>query len=220
VAYTFPESRVCRGSSAGETQPLTGSKAARLLRAVGGGDLLASTLGLATANALIAGLPPSPHMREGDVLEGLEIRSGDRVCMVGCFVPLLSRLHSRQITVTAVDQVPKPGALPAQEVEHHLPRSQVAVITATSLINGTLDHLLELARGCREVALLGPSTPLLPEVFAGTPVSCLAGIRIQDPEGVLRSVAEGQGFRVFKRYVRKMNIPLAGRDPAACLQTM
>jgi len=148
-------------------------------------------------------------MREGDVLESLQIRSGDRVCMVGCFVPLLTCLQARQISVTAVDQIPKPGSLPAEEVEQQLPRSQVAIITATSLINGTLAHLLELSRSCREVALLGPSTPLLPEAFSGTPVTCLAGIRVQEPAEVLQSIAEGQGFRVFKRYVRKVNIPMA-----------
>jgi uncharacterized protein (DUF4213/DUF364 family) len=208
VAYTFPESRECRAEAAGERQPLAGGKASTLLGGLGGKDLLASTLGLATANALLAGAPPSLHMREGDILEGLKLRDGDRVCMVGCFVPLMTCLQTRRISVTAVDQIPKPGSLPAHEVEKHLPCSQVAIVTATSLINGTLDHLLELSRCCREVALLGPSTPLLPEVFSGTPVSCLAGIRVQEPEAVLQSIAEGQGFRVFKRYVRKVYIPI------------
>ena len=210
VAYTFPESRECRAGDDGERRPLAGSKASLLLSGLGGKDLLASTLGLATANALLAGGPPSVYTHEGDVLESLQIRNGDRVCMVGCFVPLLSCLQSRQISVTTVDQIPKPGSLPAQEVEQELPRSQVAIITATSLINGTLDHLLELSLCCREVALLGPSTPLLPEAFFGTPATCLAGIRVQEPEGVLQSIAEGQGFRVFKRYVRKVNIPMPG----------
>jgi uncharacterized protein (DUF4213/DUF364 family) len=210
VAYTFPESRECRAENGGERRPLVGRKASILLSGLEGKDLLASALGLATANALLASRPPSPHMRDGDVLEGLQLRSGDRVCMVGCFVPLLKSLQARQISVTAVDQVPKPESLPAHEAEHHLPRSQVAIITATSLINGTLDHLLELSRCCREVALLGPSTPLLPEAFFGTPVTCLAGIRVREPEAVLQSIAEGQGFRLFKRYVRKVNIPMAG----------
>jgi uncharacterized protein (DUF4213/DUF364 family) len=209
VAYTFPESRECRAGDDGERRPLAGSKASLLLSGLGGKDLLASTLGLATANALLAGGPPSVYTHEGDVLESLQIRNGDRVCMVGCFVPLLKPLERRQISITTVDQVPKSGSLPAQEVEQELPRSQVAIITATSLINGTLDHLLELSRCCREVALLGPSTPLLPEAFFGTPATCLAGIRVQEPEGVLQSIAEGQGFRVFKRYVRKVNIPMA-----------
>jgi uncharacterized protein (DUF4213/DUF364 family) len=208
VAYTFPQSRECRTEDAGDRQPLAGGKASMLLSGLGSKDMLASTLGLATANALLAGSPASPCTREGDVLEGLTLRDGDRVCMVGCFIPLLACLQARRISVTAVDQISKTGSLPAEKVEELLPESQLAIITATSLINGTLDHLLELCGHCREVALLGPSTPLLPEVFSGTPISCLAGIRVQEPEAVLRSIAEGQGFRVFKRYVQKVNIPI------------
>jgi uncharacterized protein (DUF4213/DUF364 family) len=120
----------------------------------------------------------------------------------------LKPLERRRISVTSVDLIPKPGSLPAHEVGNHLPLSQVAIITATSLINGTLDHLLELSGGCREVAILGPSTPLLPEAFAGTPVTCLAGIRVREPKRVLQSIAEGQGFRAFKRYVRKLSVPI------------
>jgi len=210
VAYTFPDSCDCRAGDAGGRRPLAGSKASVALSGLGGKDLLASTLGLATANALLASSPPSPDMCEEDVLESLQLRDGDRVCMVGCFLPLLNCLQARQISVTAVDQIPKPGSLPAREAEQLLPRSQIAIITATSLINGTIDPLLELSRCCREVAVLGPSTPLLPAAFLGTPVSCLAGIRVREPEGVLQCIAEGQGFRVFKKYVRKVSIPLAG----------
>ncbi len=211
VAYTFPESRDCGAGNAGETRSLAGSKASTLLNGLGGEDSLASTLGLATANALLVCDPPGPQVRQGDILDTLQLRDGDRVCMVGCFLPLLASLQNRQITVTAVDQVAKPGSLPAQEAERLLPRSQVAIITATSLINGSFDHLAVLSRHCREVALPGPSTPLLPEVFAGTPVTCLAGITVQEPDGVLQTISEGRGFRVFKRYVRKVHLRIAKR---------
>lgn len=207
VAFTFPESRGCRDGEGGAGRPLAGSKASLLLEGLGGRDLLSSTLGLAAANALLACEPPKPEAREGDILP---LRDGDEVCLVGCFLPVLTSLQNRRISVTAVDQVPKPGSLPAEEAEHLLPRSQVAIITATSLINGTLGRLLELCRGCREVALLGPSAPLLPEAFSGTPVTCLSGIRVQEPDEVLRSIGEGHGFRVFKRFVRKLNIRLTG----------
>jgi len=212
VAYTFPESRDCSSGFAQRAGPLAGSRASRLLQGLGGRELLASPLAVATATALLAAQTPSLPAQDGDVLEHVEIRDGDRVCMVGCFLPVLAGLKERPVTVHAVDQAPKPGSLPAGEVEHLLPASQVAIITATSLINGTLPHLLELAGGCREVALLGPSTPLLPEAFQGTPITCLSGIRVQQPAEVLRCIAEGQGFREFKRYVRKLNIPLTVPD--------
>ena len=208
VAYTFPRDRACGGAGCGGGSPLEGRRAAELLSGLGGGDLLASTVAIATVNALLAGAPPQ-GLREGDVLDSIRFRRGDRVCMVGCFVPLLAPLADLEVSLSTFDQVPRPGSRPAEEVAKQLPHSQVAIITATSLINNTLDNLLDMASNCREVAVLGASTPLIPEVFSATPVSCLAGVSIREPEAVLRSIAEGQGFCVFKRYVRKVSVRIA-----------
>jgi uncharacterized protein (DUF4213/DUF364 family) len=208
VAYTFPQSLGCRGSGRGDGRPLAGRTAAELLAWLGGEELRASTVGLATANALLASAAPPEGAVEGDILDVLGLLPGDRVCMVGCFLPLMEALQARQVSVAAVDEVGKPGSLPPQEVRRLLPESQVAIITATSIINGTVDDLLDLSAGCREVAVLGPSTPLAPQAFRDTPVSCLAGIRVAQAEELLRTISEGEGFRVFKRYVRKTTLRL------------
>jgi uncharacterized protein (DUF4213/DUF364 family) len=129
--------------------------------------------------------------------------------MVGCFFPLLPKLRKMNIEVQAVDLDPKPGALPAESAYAFLPKSQIALITATAVINGTIDGLLESAGDCREVAVLGPSTPLIPQAFRDTPVTCLAGIRVDLPEGVFEVIAEGGGFREFKKYATKVAFRVA-----------
>ena len=128
--------------------------------------------------------------------------------MVGCFMPLIRALEKRDLYVVSVDEQPKPGARPAEEVEELLPGSQIAIVTATSIINNTIDRILDLAETCREVVVLGPSTPMLREAFSDTPVSCLSGIRILEPEKVLQIIGEGGGFRGFKGYVQKLNLRL------------
>jgi uncharacterized protein (DUF4213/DUF364 family) len=105
---------------------------------------------------------------------------------------------------------------PSERALDLLPTCSVALITSTTLITESLDALLGAAAGCREVALLGPSTPLLPEVFVGTPVTWLSGIRIGCPEKVLRVVSEGGGTRTFSPYVQKVNLRLLMRDAKAC----
>lgn len=84
----------------------------------------------------------------------------------------------------------------------------MALITSTALITESLDALLEAATRCRVVALLGPSTPLLPDAFAGTPVTWLSGIRVIHPREVLRVVSEGGGTREVSPFSRKVNIPI------------
>ena len=86
-----------------------------------------------------------------------------------------------------------------------------ARFTATTLTNGTIDALLGAAADCREVVLLGPSTPLTPEVFAEPPrrVSLLSGSVVTDSAGLLRVVARGGGTRDFGTSVAKINVRVA-----------
>ena len=103
------------------------------------------------------------------------------------------------------------GIFPGEAAAEWLQRSDVALITSTALINGTLEGLLAAAGACREVVLLGPSTPLLPQVFAGTPVTHLSGVQVTDPDGLLRVVSEGGGMRSFRGLVQKVVLPVARR---------
>ena len=92
-------------------------------------------------------------------------------------------------------------------------------ITATTLINGTIDELLAAAANCREVVLLGPSTPLVPEVFAKSPrrVILLAGVVVTNAEELLRTVARDGETRDFKTSVVKVNVRVSavGQDPSS-----
>jgi hypothetical protein len=208
VAYTFPRRGRCGVRDLSSEKPLCGRKASEMLPYLGKGDPLFSSLSLATVNALSSARAIPESMQFGDVLDVMEIREGDRVCMVGCFLPLMNALESMNVHLTAVDEIPKPGAKPPEEVESSLPESDVALITGTAIINNTIDHLLDLASNCRELAILGPSTPMLKEAFQHTPVSCLSGIRILEPEKAFRMIAEGGGFREFKKYAQKLNLPV------------
>jgi len=208
VAFTFPDRVHCRHGLLDSRKPLSGRRAQELIPFLGGQDRVASSLSLATVNAIISSEELFAEVQPGDILDILDVHAGDRVCMVGCFRPLIKPLESRQVQVISFDESPKPGSHKPKELKHVLPKSQVAIITATSIINNTIDHLLELAQSCREVAILGPSTPLLASVFRGTPVTCLSGIQIVTPELVQIIVAEGGGFRDFKQHVRKLNIQI------------
>jgi uncharacterized protein (DUF4213/DUF364 family) len=210
VAFTFPAQRSGQPCGAGLSGQgnLAGRDADQLVEHLGSEELVSSALGMAASNAVIAECFADPHALGGDILDHLDIREGDRICMVGCFLPVLERLGNLAVEVTTVDQVAKPGAEPAERVEQLLPESQVAIITGTSIINNTVDDILRLAAGCREVAILGPSTPLLADAFRDFQVRCLSGIRVDDPDAVFRIIGEGGGFRFFKDHPTKLNIRL------------
>ena len=65
--------------------------------------------------------------------------------------------------------------------------------------------LMKASKGCKKVALVGASTPLAGEVFSPLGVYLLAGVVVQNPGAVLRTVSECGGMRNFKGYIKKVN---------------
>ncbi|MBS3809030.1 MAG: DUF364 domain-containing protein [Desulfobacterales bacterium] len=186
--------------------PLTGRNAGELLDLVTSKDPLETAVGLATANAL-ANLP-SFSLDTGDVLSYILLGSEDHVGMVGHFGPLVKPVRDAGAQLTIFEQIETPaGALrPAEEIAHRLPECSVCMMTATSIINHTFDEIAGPASGCRFVILLGASTPLIPEIFAHTPVDCLSGVIVTRPEEILHIVSCGGGMRRFKGVIRKVNL--------------
>lgn len=206
VALTFKESASEHCCQSADPRPYAGRSAAELVEMLGSTKPVESAIGLACANALVNCL--EQRYDPGDILDRLSLRPDDRVGMVGDFQPIVRRLRGLVGSLTIFERIESPrGALrPAAEAIECLPGCDVALVTATTIINGTIDKVLSAARDCREVVLLGASTPLLPAAFAGSPVTLLSGILIPDPEPVLRTVSEGGGMHIFKRFVHKVNL--------------
>lgn len=206
VAYTMGRSDFSGCSVFMGKRPLAGAAATDLLQFLGSPRVVESSVGLATANALNNRTPDTAAT--GDVLKAVNLLPSDRVTMVGFFGPLAAGIRERTAELVICDERldATDGFLPASQASREVARSDVALITATALLNGSIDELLEAARGCRETVLLGPSTPMIPECFAGGPATCLSGVTVKDPDGLFQVLAEGGGTRLFMPYMTKWNI--------------
>ncbi len=206
VAYRIPGITPCDDISFLDDSGITGRSADELLSWLGSENLLQRSIGLATANALITSGDIS--VVNGDILSNLESRSDDRIAIIGNFEPLVRQLDGRfDLKVYEINAPPASAVLDSTLAPEGLRRCDVALITGTAIINDTVDELLQAAVECREVVILGPSTPLLPQVFINTPVTMLSGVIAIDDE-ILRVVSEGGGMQQFKRFVRKVNCRL------------
>ena len=208
VAYTFRDNAAAGCSIFVGQRPLAGGTTTEILEYLGSSDGVESTVGLAVANALAN--RPHPDQQEGDILELLPLDPEDRVGMVGYFGPLVAPLENRvrELVIFERNAARSERVLPAEEALTQLPHCDVALITSTSLILDDLDRLLEAAANCREVALVGASTPLVPTVFRSRGVTLLSGITVTDGPGILQVVSEGGGMGFFGKRVRKVNIRL------------
>lgn len=210
VAYTFRGDGHGGCSVFAGSRPIAGRPAQEVLKYLGSADPLECSVGLAAANACMN--RTSPEQSEGDILDLLPVRVQDRVGMVGFFGPLVAPLErqARELLIFERDAARSTRTLPAEQALDLLPGCDIAVITSTALIVGELDRLLEATRTCREVALVGASTPLIPEVFGPLGVTLLSGVVVVDGPGILQVVSEGGGMGFFGRRVRKVNVPVSG----------
>jgi len=206
VAYTFREEKHQGCSVFQGRRPLAGSSAAELVNYITSPAMIERTVGIATANALI-NTADRPYAG-GDALDCLDIRPDDAVGMIGYFGPLIAPLQKRVKSLLVFERNGNPidGVYPEEAAARLLPTCTVALITSTSIINNTIDSLLQKAAGCRIKALLGASTPLAPEVFKPQGVNLLSGVVVTDPQGILRVVSEGGGMRFFKNHIQKVNL--------------
>lgn len=188
---------------------LAGGPASTLLDLiVEGRSPLEKALGLATANAVLnTGNATASAGVDGDTLDLVRLTPRDRVVMVGFFRPLVNKIEETGAALTIVELDPaRPGYRNGRERDEALEGMTVALVTATSILNGTIESILNRVTSARHVALLGPSTPLYPGAFAGTPVNHLAGSASLDNDMILRVVSEGGGTPAMRPWLRFINL--------------
>ncbi|MBI2874156.1 MAG: DUF364 domain-containing protein [Firmicutes bacterium] len=174
-----------------------------LLAHVGDSNPLKGAVGVAVLNALSAliiesaghGHQEYPNM---DALDLLEITPRDRVVLVGAFPPFIRRLREQVKELHVLER--NPGAfegenlgvlLPEDRAAEVLPGADIVVASGTTVSNGTLEGLISLSQGAREFLLVGPTAGMLPDPLFQAGVTVIGGIRIRNPERLLRLVSEG-----------------------------
>lgn len=176
-------------------------------------DLSEAIVGVAALNALsqlaMERRPDSYVIVEGNLINHISITKDDVVVLVGNIHPFIPRIRERTDKIFILERDPKKrslGLYPDVAAEELLPRASIAIITGTTLANGTIDRLLELSKNAREVALVGPTASTLPDPLFEHSVTVIGGVRIIDGERVMQVVSEGGGVPSLKGACRQVVI--------------
>jgi uncharacterized protein (DUF4213/DUF364 family) len=209
LAYTLHEKEYESCCVVPDAGKLAGRSISELISWIKTPDAAACAVGLAAVNAAVT-VPESAV--ESDITDLLAVESGDSVGMIGYFGPLVKPIKERVRALYIFERRPDPeyGILPESASPDLLPKCQVVIMTATAILNHTIDSLLDLSKNAREIAILGPSTPFLPEIFGHLGVTMLSGLQVIDSARILQIVSEGGGTRQFGRAVRKLSLRLTG----------
>jgi uncharacterized protein (DUF4213/DUF364 family) len=122
--------------------------------------------------------------------------AGKNVALVGHFL-FIPRLRKTVGNLWVIEQHPSGEDFPAESAADLIPQADVVALTASSLINHTLDTLLDLCNPDALVMILGPSTPLSPVLFDHG-ATIIAGSRMLDETVVLNSIGQGATFQQVK----------------------
>jgi hypothetical protein len=130
--------------------------------------------------------------------------------MIGYFAPIVSYLGEHGITVRAYDIGKEVGSKDDfytwAETE-----SDALILTATSLINSSLEEVLSHFGGNRiPTVLMGPSTIMAKELYRDLPIDLLAGSTVSNRDGVIKSIRNGRGTPYLHKDCKKVRLYLQG----------
>jgi len=230
---TIPEAVCCPSSAMAMPFPgkLAGRPAADLAGEALSSHGIRRAVGIATVNALADCCwqrrpHPEVELYPGiDAFDATQIRKGDKVVVVGAFVPFLKELKRRGQPFLVLEQDPStlkadelPFFRPAEQAPEILPEADVALITGSTLVNNTLEDLLALVRPETRVTIVGPTVGMLPDAFLARGADILGCVRITEPDAFLDLLAEGgSGYHFFGRSAQKLVLARrpVGFDPRA-----
>ncbi|MBU1107028.1 MAG: DUF364 domain-containing protein [Candidatus Riflebacteria bacterium] len=205
VACTLLSEKTCSCTHSMHAGQIVDSSAEKILAWLGHDHELERAAGLAVFNALNA--TNSRNFVAGEAISLLKIQPADHVVMVGYFGPVVPVIKAIGCRFEIVELNPeKPDVVSPEAGFRALEECDVAIITSTSIINGTCDTLLQALKRNRAAVMLGPSTPMCHEAFAGTRITQLSGSYVVDKDLVKTIISEGGGTRLLKKHLRFNNI--------------
>ena len=202
----IPEA-VCCPSSAGrifDPGKIPGMKVESALLALSSREPMKMAVAIATLNALSStcwsqgGTEKYNLKMNMDALEAVRLSDHSAVAVIGAIVPVLRLLKSRGGTWWIIEQDPK--TLRQDELHHYVPeersegilgKADVLIITGVTLVNHTLEKILECARPGAEIAVMGPTASMLPEPMFERGVRVMGGVWVKNPDELLDVLASG-----------------------------
>jgi uncharacterized protein (DUF4213/DUF364 family) len=144
-------------------------------------------------------------MAAGDVLEHVRFPEDGSVAVVGAIIPVLQYLKRRGGIWWIIEQDPRvlkedemPHFVPFGDSEAVLPKADVLLVTGVTIVNHTLEAILEAARPGCEIAVMGPSASMLPEPFFTRGVRVMGGVLVKRADRLLDILAVGgSGYHFF-----------------------
>lgn len=179
------------------------------------GTAILSSLRIAVLNAISSTLISAANYRiieDCDPIQLLDLSSRKTITIIGAFHSYIRKISSTANKLFVLER--NKGALAteykkffvkAEEYNSLLPVSDIVIITGQTLVNGTIDNLLQAISPGTQVIVTGPSGSIIPDILFENGVSIIGASRITKPDILFDIISDGgTGFHLFKYCARKI----------------
>ena len=116
--------------------------------------------------------------------DGIDLR-GKHIGVVG-HLNMPRSVCDQAASLRILERSPRPGDYPDSACDWLIPQCDVVIMTASTLVNKTLPHLLELSKNACTI-LAGPSCPMCPQLLE-LGIDRIAGLVITDVDGMKHKI--------------------------------
>ena len=185
--------------------PHTGMTLRELAQAAKSWNLTEAGFGMAAVNAFCN---TSQRLEALGAYEPFDKYCTDGVTLCGKHIGVVGHLnmprsvYEQAASVRILERNPRPGDYPDSACDWLLPQCDVVIMTASTLVNKTLPHLLELSKNAYTI-LAGPSCPMCPELL-NFGIDRIAGLVITDTAGMkdkIRREISGPPYTMGKPFL-------------------
>ncbi|WP_028582076.1 DUF364 domain-containing protein [Desulfogranum japonicum] len=210
---TIPEAVCCPSSAKAmpHSGNIAGTPVSIMLKRMFNGNAMTRALGIAVMNALSntiwkeEGIHGYNIQKDADPLDEYVFPEGGKAVVVGALVPYLRMFknENRDFGILEKDTATlKPDELarhvPEERANEVLAEADLLIITGTTLINDTLEDLIDLAKPGADIIVVGPTASMLPDAFFSRGVRSIGGVMATDPDRLLDVLGEGgSGYHFF-----------------------
>jgi len=180
-------------------------------------NVLKSAIGVATLNALSQLIFETtdaidyPTINGKDGFDLLKIQPTETVSIIGAFGPYIRRLKRMGNPFFIIEKNPqtlRPDEMkyfkPESEMRSALEKSDVLIITGTTIVNHTIDPILSFVKNGIRTAMIGPTASMIPDAFFKRGIHVMAGVRILDADLMIKILKQGgSAFHLLKECSEK-----------------
>ncbi|MCD8213651.1 MAG: DUF364 domain-containing protein [Campylobacter sp.] len=223
VSYTPLKSigqAVCCPTSAGmmpNSGEIAGKSVRYLLKDLESPAALKKTLAIAALNALGKACidKARPQIKfNADPFERLEIKQDSFSVIIGALVPYIKFMMKKELDFRILEldkstlkQNELKFYLPASEAKNVVPRADNVIITATTLINDTLEELLSFKKQEAKAIVVGPTALTLPNALFARGADYVGGVYVRRADELLDVLAQaGSGYHFFGKFADKITM--------------